>query len=200
MVTSADTRTKISGDVDQTPPGEQSTPGSSDQSQPKSIRCRAARRTEQILLLSLAIICAAVGFPFHVLWLVAIGLMVLLWAYMAADIGGSRRGGGMISDVVTSISDEVQNLTKEAPEISASDGVSDGAEEMALPTSPTEDAAQGSRTRPDAAHEKKATESNANDDSTKKELYEEARQAGIEGRSTMNKEELHEALDEQAGS
>jgi hypothetical protein len=200
MVTSADTRTKISGDVDQTPPGEQSTPSSSDQSQQKSIRRRAARRTEQILLLSLAIICAAVGFPFHVLWLVAIGLMVLLWAYMAADIGGSRRGGGMISDVVTSISDEVQNLTKEAPEISASDGVSDGAEEMALPTSPTEDAAQGSRTRPDAAHEKKATESNANDDSTKKELYEEARQAGIEGRSTMNKEELHEALDEQAGS
>jgi hypothetical protein len=199
MVTSADTRTKISGDVDQTPPGEQSTPGSSDQSQQKSIRRRAARRTEQILLLSIAIICAAVGFPVHVLWLVAIGLMLLLWAYMAADIGGSRRGGGMISDVVTSISDEVQNLTKEAPEKSLSNGVSDRPEEIAL-AGRTEDDAQGARTGPGEADEKKAIQSNANDDSTKKELYEEARQAGIEGRSAMNKEELHEALDEQAGS
>jgi hypothetical protein len=31
---------------------------------------------------------------------------------------------------------------------------------------------------------------------TKKELYEEAREAGIPGRSTMSKDELRDALDE----
>jgi hypothetical protein len=78
----------------------------------------------------------------------------------------------MISDVVTSITDEVQNLAKEIPQSEATDAV----------------------------EPKQTDQTHANDGSTKKELYEEARNIGIEGRSTMNKDELLEALDESSSS
>jgi hypothetical protein len=167
----------------------------SDQIQQKGVRRRAARRTEQILILSIAIICAAVGFPLHFLWVVAVVLMVLLWAYMAADLGGSRRGGGMISDVVTSIADEVQNLTKEIPE-SAPEAVDADPEEIAQPR-PSDGHDGGDAPADSDVAEKDVGDSDSNDDPTKKELYEQARGAGIEGRSSMNKVELQEALDEQ---
>jgi hypothetical protein len=157
------------------------TPPHTDPAKQNYARRQDARRTEQVVVLSLAIICAAIGFAFHVLWLVSIVLMVLLWAYLAADIGGSRRGGGMISDVVTSIADQFENVAK-TPTIT-DDKPED--EESVSPILP---------------EDQESHDAHANDEATKKELYEEARRAGIEGRSSMSKEELQEVLDDRTSS
>jgi hypothetical protein len=130
-----------------------------DNSTNKQARRRAARSAEQLIILSLAIICAAFGFPFHVLWIAAIVLMALLWGYMASEIGSARRHGGVVSDVVTTIADEARDLTREVSN-------------------------NGSASEPEA---------------TKQELYNEARDAGIEGRSKMTKDELQRALGDEEG-
>lgn len=148
--------------------------------QPGLVHRRTARRSEQILILSLAIVFAIIGFPLHILWIVAIVLMVFLWAYLAADMAGSRRNGGMISDVVTVVGDEVHNLANNAPGPDPSpDAEPQGS---AGPQEPVEP--QGAGSSPNGG------------EPTKKDLYDEARKAGIEGRSHMNKDELLEALDE----
>jgi hypothetical protein len=163
----------------------------SGEGQPGLVHRRAARRSEQILILSLAIIFAILGFPLHILWIVAIVLMVFLWAYLAADMAGSRRHGGMISDVVTMVGDEVHNLANNAP--------GPGPSADAEPREPVELQGsvepQGSSDRSVPANDRDGSSSNGREP-TKKDLYDEARRAGIEGRSNMNKDELLEALDE----
>lgn len=148
---------------------------------------RAARTTEQVVLLSLAIIFGLVGFPVHVLWIVSIVLMVLLWSYLAADLSGSRRNGGMISDVVTTIGDEVGDLTNRTDH---------GTERVPGPdrsSAPPDGAALAGG---DEGGYPEAEYPEAGGEPTKKELYDKARRAGIDGRSTMSKEELQESLDE----
>jgi len=159
--------------------------------QPGLVHRRTARRSEQILILSLAIIFAIIGFPLHVLWIVAIILMVFLWAYLAADMAESRRHGGMISDVVTMVGDEVHNLASNAPGPDLSPDVEP--QEPVEPQGSVEPQLASDRSLP--ADDR--AESSPNDrEPTKKDLYDEARKAGIEGRSNMNKDELLEALDE----
>lgn len=146
-------------------------------------RRQAARRTEQLAVLSLAIVCGLLGFALHILWIPAIVLMALLWGYMASELGSSRRGG-VVSDVVTAVVSEARELksdvSERAPEaIESADERSDrGAEETSSDESEV----------PILAHDDPSA--------TKKELYDEARDAGIEGRSNMTKDELQEALDE----
>ena len=48
----------------------------------------------------------------------------------------------------------------------------------------------------DAATSGSAAVTSSSDEQTKKELYEKAREADIAGRSSMTKDELHEALGE----
>jgi hypothetical protein len=152
---------------------------------------RTARRSEQILILSLAIIFAILGFPLHVLWIVAIVLMVFLWAYLAADMAGSRRNGGMISDVVTMVGDEVHHLANNAPGPEPSPDADP--QEPVEPQGSVEPQLASDRSLP--ADDRDGSSPNAREP-TKKDLYDEARKAGIEGRSNMNKDELLEALDE----
>jgi len=156
----------------------------------RSARRSSARRTEQIAILSAAIVFGLLGFPLHGLWIVAVVLMVLLWAYMAADITGSRRNGKMISDVVTTIGDEVQFLATGAPGPAA--GPRDESPEPVDQPAPAD--------QPELVDQAKdldeADDPQGDREPTKKDLYDEARKAGIEGRSTMSKEELQQALDD----
>jgi len=175
----------------------------SGEGQPRLVHRRAARRSEQLLILSLAIIFAIIGFPLHILWIVAIVLMVFLWAYLAADMAGSRRNGGMISDVVTMVGDEVHNLANNAPGPDPSPDAEP--RDLVQPQSSVESQGpiesqgsvepQGSSDRSLPLDDRAGSSPNGGEP-TKKELYDEARKAGIEGRSNMNKDELLEALDE----
>ena len=151
--------------------------------QQRTSRQRAARRTEQLLVLSLAILFALAGFPLHVLWIGAIVLMALLWGYMASELGSSRRGG-IVSDVVTTITDEARDLNDEFSDNASSihDEVLGGSDHST----------DGS----DSGNSGIQTESRDQREATKKELYDQAREADIEGRSSMSKDELKEALDE----
>ena len=45
-----------------------------------------ARRTEQLVILSVAIVLGGVGFAFHPLWIAAVVVMALLWGYMASEM------------------------------------------------------------------------------------------------------------------
>lgn len=154
----------------------------SDPHQQRTSRRRAARRTEQLVVLSLAIIFALAGFPFHVLWIGSIVLMALLWGYMASELGSSRHGG-VVSDVVTTIANEARDLKKEVSvnassvhdEVLEGDHSTDGGDSRGF---------------------EPQTESKDQQEATKKELYDQAREADIEGRSSMTKDELKEALDE----
>jgi hypothetical protein len=151
----------------------------------RTSRQRAARRTEQLLVLSLAILFALAGFPLHGLWIGAIVLMALLWGYMASELNlGSSRRGGVVSDMVTTIADEARDLKDE---------VSDNASGI------YEEVLEGSRHSTDGDDSGGSgiqTESRDLQEATKKELYDQAREADIEGRSSMTKDELKEALDE----
>lgn len=150
---------------------------------------RASRGVEQLLVLSLALVFAACGLFLHVLWIVAVVLMALLWGYLASELGSSRRfsRGSVVSDVVTTIVEETRDLAEEVSNAASEHGVDvDGG--------PSSDgAANGDAHNEGVAH----AEGCSSDSSvTKKELYEEARDAGIEGRSTMSKAELQKALED----
>lgn len=147
-----------------------------------------SHRAEQLLVLTVAIVFAVLGFPLHFLWIVAIVFMALLWGYMASDLGSSR-GGGAVSTGVSAVAGEARDLGKDVvTHLSEHDGA---------------DSERNAATRVASVHETRATTVEAAgsavadaDSVTKKELYEEARAAGIEGRSAMTKEELLRALEE----
>jgi hypothetical protein len=156
-------------------------------------RRRAARGIEQLLLLSVAIILGLVGFAVHVLWIGAVVLMALLWGYIASGLESSRRRGGVISDVATTVVVEARNLTKEVS--NATREAEDDSARSATPDSATAaDGPGGALDQPEDVEPQ--SKSPGEEEATKKELYEEAREAGIEGRSNMSKAELKEALDE----
>lgn len=134
-----------------------------------SPRWRAARGTEQIVILTLAILCGLLGFPLHILWVASLVLMALLWGYLASELATSRRGG-IVSSVVATVASEAHDLSQELSRAAGDAGAQSGTGSPGEP--PVEEPL------------------------TKKELYEEAREAGIEGRSNMTKEELQQALDE----
>jgi hypothetical protein len=155
----------------------------------------AARRTEQLVILSVAIVLGLVGFAFHPLWIATVVVMAVLWGYMASEI--RSRGGGVVSDVVGTVVSEAKEVVK-----AASDQAS----------APDQDAAPGPLTNPsvDGATLDKDSQGQGgvvagadrqpqvaiSDDQepTRKELYAQAQKADIQGRSGMNKEELKEAL------
>ena len=155
-----------------------------DSGQESALRRQIARRREQLLVLSVAIICGLLGFPVHILWIAAIVFMAILWGYMASELGSSRRGG-VVSNAVAAIASQAQDLSNDVTGRSSDD------ETRALHR--TAGAVKGSGAGGDAEVQ---DEVDVGQEATKKELYEEAREAGIEGRSNMTKEELRQALDE----
>jgi hypothetical protein len=123
---------------------------------------------EQLSVLSVAIVLAVIGVAVHALWIVAIVVMAVLWGMVAADLR-RERGRGVMAEVVTTVVDEAKGVAhalSEAPHGEAGD---------------------------DADH---ADDSSAASTASKRELYEAAKDAGIEGRSSMTKDELRAALDE----
>jgi hypothetical protein len=165
----------------------------------KAARRRAARGVEQLVILSVAIIFGLAGFAVHALWIGAVVVMALLWGYIAAGLERSRRGGGVISDVATTVADEARDLTKQV-----TDGARGTGGDSATSATPDPGTAAGpgpggpdpdrAPDQPEAAKPQGKPPGEA--EATKKELYEEAREAGIEGRSNMSKAELKQALDE----
>lgn len=142
-----------------------------------------ARRREQLLVLSVAIVCGLLGFPLHILWIAAIVLMAILWGFMASELGGSRRGGVM-SNAVTAIANQAQDMKQD---------IFDGGSELGSQPLERSDLTEKSNDSPDLGIQ------NASHDEpqlSKKVLYDEARKAGIEGRSNMTKDQLREALDD----
>jgi hypothetical protein len=166
--------------------GERSDSGPAELSEVQGRRQRT-RRVEQLALLSLAIIFGLIGLAAHVLWIVSIVLMALLWGFIASELGSSRREGGVISDVVTAVVSETRDVTKE---------VSHAASRAVDDTSTSSTSGSESASSDDGAPEEDRGSANPDAEPTKKELYEEAREAGIDGRSNMNKEELQRALDD----
>ncbi len=131
---------------------------------------------EQLLVLTLAIVAGLAGLVVHVMWIAAIVIMTVLWGYMASTIGGTRRGG-VASDLVTAVSDEARTLARDVAER--------GSFDKGDPREAYRDDGRGDASR---------------DAVTKQDLYDEARELGIEGRSTMNKAELREALEDESTS
>jgi hypothetical protein len=157
---------------------------------------RAARGVEQLVILSVAIIFGLAGFAVHVLWIGAVVVMALLWGYIAAGLESSRRGAGVISDVATTVADEARDLTKEV-----TGGARGAGGDSATSATPDPGTAAGREPDPGRAPDqseavKPQGKPPGEGEATKKELYEEAREAGIEGRSNMSKAELKQALDE----
>lgn len=131
------------------------------------------RRSTDIAVVSLTILFGLLGFAVHTFWIVAIVLMALLWGFLVSELG-SLRGSGA--------SETMKAVVAEARDVK--DEVATGVSNAMDPREP----------EPRDVVDPGATESR--DDVTKRELYEEAREAGVEGRSSMSKDELKRALDE----
>jgi hypothetical protein len=157
-----------------------------------------ARRAEQLAILSSAIVVALVGFAFHPLWIVAVVLMVLLWGFMASALRSGRGSGSVLTEVVSAAVAEARGVTDAAAGHGRTD--TDDRPQIDAPN-PVENAGSdpAGQDREVAAKLNPPPEGSAAGSDevelTKKELYAEAREAGIEGRSTMSKDELKEALD-----
>jgi hypothetical protein len=149
-------------------------------------RRQTTRRVEQLLLLTLAIAFGLIGLGLHVLWIVSIVLMALLWGFMAAELGSSRREGGVVSDVVTAVVSETREVTKDITHAASEVG----------DDKPTRSASESETASAADDLEEEGAPANPDSEPTKKELYVEAREAGIQGRSNMTKEELQQALDD----
>jgi hypothetical protein len=156
-----------------------------------------ARRTEQLAILSVAIVLGGVGLAFHPLWIAAVVLMAVLWGYMASDI--RSRGGGVVSDVVGVVVGEAKEVSKAA---SGQMSAPDEDATLAHLSSPPAEGATLDNNRQDDTREAVGTDQEAppvgtSDDQepTRKELYARAQAADIQGRSGMSKDELKEALE-----
>jgi hypothetical protein len=166
---------------------------------PATTRRDGARRAEQLALLSFAIVVALVGFAFHPLWIVAVVLMVLLWGFMASALRSGRGSGSVLTEVVTAVVAEAKDVIDPA---SGHDRTDTDDRAQIDPSDPVENGGTDSHDQDRVAAAKPNPPSEGSDtdsegvEPTKKELYAEAREAGIEGRSTMSKDELKEALDE----
>jgi hypothetical protein len=162
----------------------------------RGARRDAARRTEQLAILSVAIVLGGVGLAFHPLWIAAVVLMAVLWGYMASDI--RSRGGGVVSDLVGTVVGEAKELSNAASgQVSAPD-------QDAGPAPLSSSSADGATPDNDSqgeGHETVEADGQApplgpSDDQepTRKELYAQAQEADIQGRSGMSKDELKQAL------
>jgi hypothetical protein len=163
---------------------------------PGQARRDGARRTEQLAILSVAIVLGGLGLAFHPLWIAAVVLMAVLWGYMASDI--RTRGGGVVSDVVGAVVGEAKEVSKAASgQVSAPD---QDAAQARLSSSATDGATLDNDSQDDAREavetDQQAPVGTSDDqEPTRKELYARAQAADIQGRSGMSKDELKEALE-----
>jgi hypothetical protein len=75
--------------------------------------------------LALAMVLGALGFVVHVFWIGALVVMAAMLGSMVAQRqGNSRSGGGVISEVVAAVVDEVREIADSASGSPADDGES----------------------------------------------------------------------------
>jgi hypothetical protein len=161
----------------------------------RAVRRDGARRTEQLVILSVAIVLGGVGLAFHPFWIAALVLMAVLWGYLASDI--RSRGGGVVSDVVGTVVSEAKEVAKAASgPVSAPDD-EDTSGPLGSPSTDGGMVDEDGHGRQVVGADQQAPPAGISDDQepTRKELYALAQEADIPGRSNMNKEELKEALD-----
>jgi hypothetical protein len=77
-------------------------------------RWESARQADKLVILGLALLFGLIGEAVRVLWLASIVLMAILFGLIAAELRGRRAGGGgVISDVVTTVMTEAKNVAEE---------------------------------------------------------------------------------------
>jgi hypothetical protein len=76
-----------------------------------SARRESARQLEQLAIIAVAVLCGVIGFAIHQFWFAAIVLMALLFGLIAANLRGSRAGGGVLSEVVAEVKNAAEELT-----------------------------------------------------------------------------------------
>ena len=75
--------------------------------------------------LALAMVLGALGFVVHLFWIGALVVMaVMLGSMVAQRQGNPRRGGGVVSEVVAAVVDEVREIADSASGSPADDGES----------------------------------------------------------------------------
>ena len=129
----------------------------------------AGHQIEQLALLTVAIVLAGIGFALHFVWFLSLLVLVLLWGYQAMSLRGSRSSGGLVSAIAGAAVTEARAIAVDVSAHVPSAGV-------------------------DAAPASTAVEEPAAEGATRAELYEQAREADVPGRSAMTKSQLRDAL------
>ena len=124
--------------------------------------------------------------------------MVLLWGFLASALRSGRGSGSILTEVVTALVAEAgRDGGRLRPRPTDTD---DRPKSTHLTRWRTRAATRNARDRKVAAKPNPQPEGGDTDsdevEPTKKGLYAEAQETGIEGRSTMSKGPLKEALDE----
>ena len=82
-------------------------------------RGKSARQAEQLAIVALALLFGAIGFAVHFFWFPSILLMAILFGLSASELR-SQRGGGVISEVVSTVVSEAKGVAKDATSAEAS--------------------------------------------------------------------------------
>lgn len=82
-------------------------------------RGQSARQAEQLAILALALLFGAIGFAVHFFWFPSILLMAVLFGLSASELR-SQRGGGVISEVVSTVVSEAKGIAEDAMSAEAS--------------------------------------------------------------------------------
>ena len=80
---------------------------------------RSARQAEQLAIIALALLFGAIGFAVHFFWFPSILLIAVLFGLSASEMR-SQRGGGVISEVVTTMVSEAKGIANDATSAEAS--------------------------------------------------------------------------------
>jgi hypothetical protein len=77
----------------------------------EAARRESTQLVRQLAVLALAILLGLIGLAVHFLWIPAIVLMSVLFGLIASGLRG-QRGGGVISEVATSVMDEAMSVVE----------------------------------------------------------------------------------------
>jgi hypothetical protein len=88
-------------------------------------RRESTQLVQQLAVLALAIVLGLIGLAVHFLWIPAIVLMAVLFGLIASGLRG-QQGGGVISEVATTVMDEAKSVADSISEHGAKEPESKG--------------------------------------------------------------------------